>query len=149
MTLSVLLFLSFYSWGLVGYADPRDADRAIKVLTGTELKGRKIFVREDRDGSGSAHVNTDRGPAIVDRGRGDIDHGHGGVDRGYGGVDRGYGNMDRGYSQPAPRGMSYRATKLYVGNLSWDVKWQDLKDHFKCCGQVVRADVLEGPDGAF
>ena len=38
-------------------------------------------------------------------------------------------------------------TMLYVGNLSWDVTWQDLKDHFKQCGHVVRANILEGADG--
>lgn len=37
--------------------------------------------------------------------------------------------------------------RIYVGNLSWDVKWQDLKDFFKPCGTVVRADVMEEPGG--
>ena len=38
--------------------------------------------------------------------------------------------------------------RLYVGNLSWDVSWQDLKDHFKRVGSVVRADVMtEGGTG--
>ena len=36
---------------------------------------------------------------------------------------------------------------VYVGNLSWDVMWQDLKDHMKEAGNVVRADVLIGDDG--
>jgi RNA recognition motif-containing protein len=37
--------------------------------------------------------------------------------------------------------------RLYVGNLSWNVAWQDLKDYFKSCGHVVRADVMTGSDG--
>ena len=37
--------------------------------------------------------------------------------------------------------------KIYVGNLSWEVKWQELKDFFKPCGTVVRADVMEEPGG--
>ena len=37
--------------------------------------------------------------------------------------------------------------KIYVGNLSWDVKWQELKDFFRPCGNVVRADVMEEPSG--
>ena len=36
---------------------------------------------------------------------------------------------------------------VYVHNLSWQVKWQDLKDHFGQVGTVKRADVFEGGDG--
>ena len=36
---------------------------------------------------------------------------------------------------------------VYVGNLSWDVMWQDLKDHMKEAGNVIRADVMMGDDG--
>lgn len=32
--------------------------------------------------------------------------------------------------------------RLYVQNLSFDVSWQDLKDHFRQAGNVVYADVL-------
>ena len=38
-------------------------------------------------------------------------------------------------------------TSVYVGNLSWDVSWQDLKDHFKTVGNVLHADVMAMPDG--
>jgi RNA recognition motif-containing protein len=31
--------------------------------------------------------------------------------------------------------------RLFINNLAWNVAWQDLKDHFKVCGDVVRADV--------
>jgi hypothetical protein len=31
--------------------------------------------------------------------------------------------------------------KLYVGQLAWSVNWQQLKDHFKQCGRVTRANV--------
>merc|ERR1719352_1942952 len=34
---------------------------------------------------------------------------------------------------------------VYVGNLSWDVSWQDLKDHFKTVGHVTHADVMLEP----
>ena len=33
---------------------------------------------------------------------------------------------------------------VYVGNLSWDVNWQTLKDHFKSAGNVLRANVMMG-----
>jgi RNA recognition motif-containing protein len=32
--------------------------------------------------------------------------------------------------------------RVYVGNLAYEVTWQDLKDHMKAAGLVVRADVL-------
>ncbi|KAJ3288061.1 hypothetical protein HK104_008346 [Borealophlyctis nickersoniae] len=35
---------------------------------------------------------------------------------------------------------------IYVGNLPYIVAWQDLKDLFRQAGNVIRADVLEGPD---
>ena len=38
--------------GLVTFQNPRDADRAIRELHDTELDGRNIFVREDRDAPG-------------------------------------------------------------------------------------------------
>lgn len=33
--------------------------------------------------------------------------------------------------------------RVYVGNLSWSVKWQDLKDHMQAAGPVEYATVLE------
>lgn len=35
--------------GIVEYSHPKDAARAIRELTDTELDGRLIFVREDRE----------------------------------------------------------------------------------------------------
>ncbi|KAH9941845.1 uncharacterized protein BXZ73DRAFT_75023 [Epithele typhae] len=37
-------------------------------------------------------------------------------------------------------------TQLYVGNLPYRVRWQDLKDLFRRAGTVLRADVSLGPD---
>jgi RNA recognition motif-containing protein len=33
--------------------------------------------------------------------------------------------------------------RVYVGNLSWSIKWQDLKDHMQAAGPVELATVLE------
>lgn len=81
--------------GVVEFASIEDANRAIQQLNNTELKGRLIFVREDREREGvTSHVSEAEG------------------------------------------------CRLYVGNLAWDVRWQDLKDHFKPIGKVIRADVM-------
>ena len=36
---------------------------------------------------------------------------------------------------------------MYVGNLSWETSWQDLKDHFRAAGDVSHADVMMEHDG--
>ena len=38
-------------------------------------------------------------------------------------------------------------TKVFVGNLSFDTSWQDLKDFMRSAGNVVHADVPQRPDG--
>jgi hypothetical protein len=47
--------------------------------------------------------------------------------------------MSRGSGEPGRR--------IYVGNLSWQTTWQELKDHFKQAGEVLYADVLTSGDG--
>lgn len=37
--------------------------------------------------------------------------------------------------------------QVFVGNLPFTTTWQDLKDSFKEYGPVVRAEILETPDG--
>ncbi|CAM9735374.1 unnamed protein product [Laminaria digitata] len=37
--------------------------------------------------------------------------------------------------------------KVFVSNLAYEVSWQDLKDHMRHAGNVIRADVIVGPDG--
>uniref|UniRef100_A0A7S4C666 RRM domain-containing protein n=1 Tax=Chrysotila carterae TaxID=13221 RepID=A0A7S4C666_CHRCT len=82
-------------YGIVVFRDARGASQAIRMLHDTELLGRKILVRENREEAG-------------------------------GGVGAGQ--------------------SLYVGNLAWDVSWQDLKDHFKSAGTVLHADVMMEAD---
>ena len=37
-----------------------------------------------------------------------------------------------------------QSTRCYVGNLSWSVAWQDLKDHMRSAGDICFADII-GP----
>jgi len=104
--------------GIVLYQKPQDAQRAIRELHNSELHNRPILVREDREqGSGGG------GGGGFRRGGGHHNSGGGGGGGGSGG------------------------TQLFVGNLSFDTTWRELKDHFRQCGDVERAEVMEGPDG--
>ena len=46
-------------------------------------------------------------------------------------------------ARPPPVG----GASVYVGNLSWETSWQDLKDHFRAAGDVSHADVMQEHDG--
>lgn len=35
-------------------------------------------------------------------------------------------------------------TRVYVGNLSWETEWQDLKDHMRTAGEVRRMSQRSG-----
>jgi len=83
---------------IVQYQRPQDAQRAIRELQNSELDGRPLFVREDRE----------------------------------------QGNSGGGGGS---------GVQLFVGNLSFETGWKELKDHFRQCGNVERAEVMEGPDG--
>ena len=37
---------------------------------------------------------------------------------------------------PAPVAVMSGITRVYVGNLSWETEWQDLKDHMRTAGEV-------------
>ena len=91
-------------------------------MQNSELNGRNIFVREDRNSGGG--------------GRGH--HGGRGGHRGGRGGDRGHGGGGGG-------GQS--GTQLFINNLSYETTWQDIKDHFRQCGEVERAEVMTNSDG--
>jgi RNA recognition motif-containing protein len=105
--------------GIVQYQNSRDAARAVRELQNTDLQGRPIFVREDREQGGK------RG----------------------GGNRRGGDRKTGGGRGEASSGGDANGRQLFVGNLSYDTSWMDLKDHFRQCGDVERVEVIEGPGG--
>jgi len=107
--------------GIVEFATPEGAAEAVLTLNDTELCGRRIFVREDRENSSS---------------------GISGRDNLYrGGRYNSHRNRQYGSSTVSSDPES-QSRRVYVGNLSWDVTWSELKDHMRTAGDVVRADVI-------
>ncbi|OQR95163.1 RNA binding protein [Thraustotheca clavata] len=119
--------------GLVTFRTHDMAMNAIERLTDTELMGRKIFVREDRE------ENNQKPPRSLPP-----------QSSSYMASSVYVSPPTSGYSNPfTPVSVANLngGTRVYVGNLSWSVKWQDLKDHMKQAGNVLHADVLEEPNG--
>ena len=104
--------------GIVEFESAAEAQQAIDTLTDTDLNGRNIWIREDRE---------DRGP---NRNSAAAMGGGGG-----------------GGAAGAVNHLAGR--QLYVGNLSFETTWQDLKDHFNIDGcPVQRAETGQNPDGS-
>jgi len=119
--------------GIVVYQRPQEAARAIRELQGSELHGLQMNLREDR----------------LHTGRGGQGRGGGGAGRGRGGGRGGRGSGGGSGSFGGGRGSerSEPGTTLFIGNLSYDTTWRDLKDHFKSCGEIKRAEVKTTPQG--
>lgn len=100
---------------LVTYQNPKEAQRAIRELNESHLEGRTIFVQADNNQSRDPNSN---------------DNYQGGED------SRQRSSSGGGGSSSSPQG-------IYVGNLPFETSWQDLKDLFKSCGTIDRADVME------
>jgi RNA recognition motif-containing protein len=136
---------------VVVYQRPQEAARAIRELQNSELAGRNIYLREDRNhgasggsgggaaaggGSGGRHFAGDKGS-----------HGHAGRGHNHRGerADKSSGNSgeDKGDKASQAQGGAI----LFVNNLSYETSWQDLKDHFRQCGDVERAEVFTNAEG--
>ena len=109
--------------GIVEFESAEGAKRAL-LLNDTELMGRQIFVREDREsGNGGGYYTQKTG---------------GGGGSGAAPAAAAAGRVSGGEKQ---------SCRVYVGNLSWEVAWQDLKDHMRDAGEVVNAEVMTEGDG--
>ena len=97
--------------GTVEFTNPDDVDRAIREFDGTEFMGRVIFVKPDRPPPGG-EMQALREEEYMPPRRFE----------------------DR--VQPNPQGY-----EVFIINLPYSVTWQDLKDLFRECGDVLRADV--------
>lgn len=74
----------------------------------------------------------------------------GGSTSGYGGAPhRSYEERQAAREQMMSnlRDSSQQDRRVYVGNLSYDVKWHHLKDFMRQAGEVLFADVLLLPNG--
>lgn len=114
--------------GIVEFELPEEAAAAIQQLNHCELDGRQVFIREDREdfelrAESSLPTSSSEGKAKASkRHRGDRSTGSSG-------------------------GAVTIGRRVWVGNLSFDTSWQQLKDHFKAAGHVIHADVMQDSEG--
>ena len=141
---------------IVRFASAHDAANAIQQLHDSELQGRTIFVREDREAGGGGGGGAGGGdgysaepgglpPPVVQYNAPAASRAVGG---GRGGGMQQYGAPAVGLPPARPKATGGSSgSQVYVGNLSWETSWQDLKDHFRAAGDVSHADVMMEHDG--
>jgi RNA recognition motif-containing protein len=117
-------------FGIVTFSNPKAAAGAIRRLDGFEFQGRTLDVRLDHGGRRNTTTTTTAKPE---------DHPPAGKNSNKVSSTRS--------SSDKPSGASSSSCQLFVGNLSYETSWQDLKDHFRKCGPIDHAEVMEGPDG--
>lgn len=115
--------------GVVEYSTPEEAAASIQKLNHSELSGRTIFVREDREdfelkGEPSHEPSHDRPGQKRPRAA----------------------SATPGAGSGALRTVAI-GRRLYVGNLSYETTWQHVKDHFRAAGAVYHVEVLMDSEG--
>lgn len=59
----------------------------------------------------------------------------------------GRGSPGRGPGRRDPATKESKANRVFVGNLSFNTSWQNLKDHMRKAGDVLKVDIFSGPSG--
>lgn len=150
--------------GVLEFKTNEEAEKAIKELTDSSLKGRKIFVREDRETRAFSFRQGGR-PQGRARGRGGYRGGRGERGRGEGGrrgfsstssrgryTQRGRGGRGRGSAEteakpPEPVNSENKGKQLFVGNVPWSTTSAELKELFQQYGEIVKAEVAVSASG--
>ncbi|KAI9203026.1 uncharacterized protein BJ171DRAFT_425876, partial [Polychytrium aggregatum] len=126
-------------FGTVLMGTIEDARAAVKMYNGYEWNGRRIEVREDRTYVEGAHI-----PET------DLTHSNP-----YPQTDH---TQPRAVAAPAFNAPSYNSAvpnppvsapgrQLFVGNITFTVQWQELKDLFRQHGDVIRVDIAQDGQG--
>ncbi|GAB4821700.1 hypothetical protein N2152v2_008746 [Parachlorella kessleri] len=110
--------------GIVEFEAPEEAAVAIQTLNHTQLDGRQIFVREDREDSDLKQVQDNE--SLNSMRSSDRVH-----------------KRNRPVSAGSGGGPVTIGRRVWVGNLSYATTWQDLKDHFRQAGNVIHADIMQ------
>eukprot|EP00604_Paraphysomonas_vestita_P003855 CAMPEP_0174823452 /NCGR_PEP_ID=MMETSP1107-20130205/24669_1 /TAXON_ID=36770 /ORGANISM="Paraphysomonas vestita, Strain GFlagA" /LENGTH=263 /DNA_ID=CAMNT_0016046079 /DNA_START=661 /DNA_END=1452 /DNA_ORIENTATION=+ len=156
--------------GIVEYSTADEARHAIAALHDTELQGRLILVRQDKD-DGRHSAPHPHYPSLLPS-LSPYNMGNLGPPPPQAYNDR-WNHHHHHHHQPPPPPPPYMmnhqqhmwgqqslystpsgvpippllSPKLYVGNLVYEVSWQELKDHMRAAGEVVRVDLKMAPDG--
>mmetsp|Transcript_53076 Transcript_53076/g.123546 ORF Transcript_53076/g.123546 Transcript_53076/m.123546 type:complete len:244 (-) Transcript_53076:84-815(-) len=122
--------------GIVQFKTEASAQAAVAELNGSELQGRSIVVDPWTGSSGKWKQEQKDNGKGKGNGKGKDNGGCKGLSLGKGGKGKGGGGFGGRVHEVHGENL------VYVGNLPYEVKWQDLKDHMKQAGNVEFCNVL-------
>jgi len=152
--------------GVVEFSNAEDAARAIKEMDGTDVGGRKIYLREDKMGDEeySEQLRTLKEKSKAqkeERLRGSQGGGGSGYGRG-GGVPPpiasnplagggAIGSLLGGNHQQLIQLLNSKGgdpinSSVFISNLDYDVKWQKVKDMLRRAGNCTHCDIAQDGD---
>lgn len=124
-------------YGCVVFSTAEDAEKCVEGLVGEVVDGRELIVKLDEKGGifNAPHKNITRGNSGFGSGYN--------TQRGGGMQIQTFGNHR--LSDPMSSGGAYRGrgpVKIFIGNLPWTVKWQELKDMCRSFGgDITRCEI--------
>lgn len=116
-------------WGIVEFETPEEAVAAVNALNGSELGGRKIMVREDREDRDVKQYNKENGIKPT----------------GFRGPPSRRKGQPREADKEPVDGGSSSGLQVVVQGIPWAYTWKELKELFTDVGEVERSDVQYGP----
>ncbi|OAX81823.1 hypothetical protein ACJ72_03836 [Emergomyces africanus] len=128
----------------------RERSRSPRRRSRSPRRGRRSYSPRSRSRSREDYRRNDRRSRSPVSGAAGASGGHSGS--GYGGRGPSVRSFeDRSFAKEqmmqSVRESSQQDRRVYVGNLSYDVKWHHLKDFMRQAGEVLYADVLLLPNG--
>lgn len=126
---------------IVQFPSPERAQYAIQICHNTELMGRRLWAREDRETlvssaevDDSIKINSTSSltahPTLLTT---ITNHNNTNIKP---------NTNNNTINSSSTLHSAAQSRRVYVGNLSWDVAWQDLKDHMRQAGDVLFAEVM-------
>jgi RNA recognition motif-containing protein len=118
---------------------------AINTQNGTDLGGRRILVREDREDRDVKQYSPEG--AAPPPARPPKAAGRGGAGRGAGRAPGRGAGRGAGRAPPVEREENSSGLQIVVQGIPWSYTWKEVKDMFAEVGDIERADVAMGNDG--
>jgi len=129
--------------GIVEFQTAEEALTAINTLNDSILDGRDIYIREDKEDKNIKKYATEAvSPIVLKVNRSTLSN------KSSNSYSNNYTNSySNSYTKKSSDYNDRKGRQIFIKNLPYSSSWQELRDTFNECGNIIRTDILVGPDG--